>query len=111
MRFAKKAYEAIDVQRRIVFFSLRANAYTGIRGVVVIVVVVFVLFSMCLKLVVFCVYFYRRCCCCCFLVLLLETAVACFCCCASSVPILELSTMVFGAICPPFVFSSCGAVS
>ena len=41
MRFAKKACEAIDVQRRLDFFSLRANVYTGIRGVVLVVVVVF----------------------------------------------------------------------
>ena len=40
MRFAKKACEAIDVQRRVVFFSLRANVCTGIRGVVLVVVVV-----------------------------------------------------------------------
>ena len=38
---ARKACEAIDVQRRVVFFSLRANVYTGIRGVVLVVVVVF----------------------------------------------------------------------
>lgn len=36
----RKAREAIDVRRRIVFFSLRANVYTGIRGVVLVVVVV-----------------------------------------------------------------------
>ena len=42
MRFAKKACEAIDVQRRLDFFSLRANVYTGIRGVVLVVVVVVV---------------------------------------------------------------------
>jgi len=36
----RKAREAIDVRRRIVFFSSRANVYTGIRGVVLVVVVV-----------------------------------------------------------------------
>ena len=36
----RKAREAIDVRRRIVFFSLRANVCTGIRGVVLVVVVV-----------------------------------------------------------------------
>ena len=41
---ARKACEAIDVQRRVVFFSLRANVYTGIRGVVLVVVVACAIF-------------------------------------------------------------------
>lgn len=40
----RKAREAIDVRRRIVFFSLRANVYTGIRGVVLVVVVACAIF-------------------------------------------------------------------
>ncbi len=38
------AREAIDARRRIVFFSLRANVYTGIRGVVLVVVVACAIF-------------------------------------------------------------------
>ena len=41
---SRNACEAIDVQRRVVFFSLRANVYTGIRGVVLVVVVACAIF-------------------------------------------------------------------